>query len=57
MIYIRWYLVNPNVQRVHFRICMAKGGRGFLMPSYGGPKLTIVSKKRNKIAVYKKLSL
>ena len=27
-----------------FRICMAKGGRGSLRPSYGRPKLTLVSK-------------
>ena len=27
-----------------FRICMAKGGRGSLRPSYGRPKLTLVSR-------------
>ena len=28
-----------------FRICMAKGGRESLRPSYGQPKLTIIAPK------------
>ena len=31
-----------------FRICMAKGGRESLRPSYGGPKLTLLSRERKK---------
>ena len=39
MVYFRWYLINPHVQTVE----IAKGGRGSLRPSYGRPKLTLVS--------------
>ena len=31
-----------------FRICLAKGGRGCLRPSYRRPKLTLISKKSKK---------
>ena len=29
-----------------FRICMAKGGRGSARPSYGRPKLTLISREK-----------
>ena len=32
-----------------FRICMAKGGRGSARPTYGRPKLTLISREK-KIA-------
>ena len=40
-----------------FRICMAKGGRESLKPSYGWPKLTLISrgKKTNKKGVPRSL--
>ena len=31
-----------------FRICMAKGGRESARPSYGRPKLTLISRRRKK---------
>ena len=32
-----------------FRICMAKGGRESLRPSYGRPKLTLISREKNHL--------
>ena len=34
-----------------FRICMANGGRGCLRPTYGWPKLTLVS--RFAVSIFK----
>ena len=43
MVYIRWYLVNPHVERV--QNMYGKGGcRGCLRPSYRWPKFTLVSR-------------
>ena len=41
-----WGVGNPHVQR--FRICMAKGGRESARPSYGRPKLTLITRERKK---------
>ena len=39
-----------------FRICMAKGGRESARPSYGRPKLTLISRgKKNPKKVFQKL--
>ena len=39
-----------------FRICMAKGGRESARPSYGRPKLTLISREKNHLRrCYKKL--
>ena len=41
-----------------FRICMAKGGRGSLRPSYGQPKLTLISRfVAMQIRCHEKLTL
>ena len=42
MVYFGWYLVNPHVQRI--QNMYGKGGREYLRPSYGQPKLTLVSR-------------
>ena len=44
-----WYILDgtwwiPMFKR--FRICVAKRGRGYVRPSYGQPKFTLFSKKR-----------
>ena len=36
-----------------FRICVAKGGRGYFRPSYGRPKFTLFKKKNCKCDVKK----
>ena len=41
-----WYILDASrwiLTSRRFRICVAKGGRGCLRPSYGRPKLTLVS--------------
>ena len=47
MLYKRMYLVN-----LRFRICMAKGDREALRPSYGRPKLTLFEKEKTPYAVF-----
>ena len=37
---VTWWILMSR----RFRICMAKGGRGSLRPSYGRPKLTLISR-------------
>ena len=55
LVYIRWYVVNPYVQRV--QNMYDKGGRGTLRPSYGRPKVTLVSRfVATKLWRYKKLT-
>ena len=54
MVYIMWYLVNPHVQRV--QNMYGKGGRESSRPSYGRPKLTLISKeKKSPSARFQKL--
>ena len=47
-----WYIPNATcwilVSR-RFRICMAKGGRESARPSYGRPKLTLISREKNHL--------
>ena len=41
-----WYILDATwwiLMSRRFRICMAKGGRESLRPSYGRPKLTLIS--------------
>ena len=50
---IWWILMSRR-----FRICMAKGGRGSLRPSYGQPKLTLISRfVAMQIRCHEKLTL
>ena len=46
---IWWILMSRR-----FRMCVPKGGRGCLRPSYGRPKLTLVSKKSSILQCCKK---
>ena len=39
-----WILMSRR-----FRICMAKGGRESARPSYGRPKLTLISREKNHL--------
>ena len=43
-----WHILDNSwwiLMSTRFRICLAKGGRGCLRPSYKQPKLTLIKKK------------
>ena len=47
---INWMIPGESsiLMSRRFRICMAKGGRESLRPSYGQPKLTLIARKKHK---------
>ena len=48
-LYLVWHILHDTwwiLTSRRFRICMAKGGRESARPSYGRPKLTLISRKK-----------
>ena len=47
-----WYILDASMWILtsrRFRICVAKGGRGYFRPSYRRPKFTLISKKKRSV--------